>query len=126
MVDAEVRFVSAVGEPSGRPVGWGIAGCGWVVRDFVAPALGEARNARALALLDPSADSLRAVGETLPEARPHTDLATFLHAPGLEAVYIATPNHLHLPLVRVCAEAGKHVLCEKPMAPTLDEAREIV
>jgi predicted dehydrogenase len=44
----------------------------------------------------------------------------------IDAVYVATPPHLHLEDVIACAKAGKHVLCEKPFAPTVSEAREIV
>lgn len=107
-------------------LGWGIAGCGWVARDFVAPAIREARNAAPVALLDPSPAALSAVGESLPEASRHRDLAGFLQAPGLDAVYVATPNHLHRGIVESAAAAGKPVLCEKPLAPTLEEARAMI
>ena len=45
---------------------------------------------------------------------------------GVEAVYVATPNDRHADVVEACARAGKHVLCEKPMATTLDDARRMV
>ena len=50
----------------------------------------------------------------------------FPEAPELEAVYIATPNHLHAPLTLVVARAGKAVMCEKPMATSLAKARAMV
>jgi predicted dehydrogenase len=49
-----------------------------------------------------------------------------LQLPGLDAVYVATPNHLHAPIVEAAARAGKHVLCEKPMATTLGDAHKMV
>ena len=45
---------------------------------------------------------------------------------GVDAVYVATPNHLHRPMVEVLARAGKAVLCEKPMAATLEDAEAMV
>lgn len=54
------------------------------------------------------------------------DLDTFLQTPGLDAVYIATPNHLHRPLTEAAARAGKHVLCEKPMATITADAEAMV
>lgn len=106
-------------------LGWGIAGCGWVARDFVAPAITESGSAAA-ALLDPSEDALAQVGGVLPEARRHQSLESFLAEPGLDAVYVAAPNHLHRELAEAAAAAGKHVLCEKPLAPALADAAAIV
>lgn len=110
----------------GATLGWGIAGCGWVARDFVAPAMGEAANARPVALLDPSPRALSETGEIAPQARRHRELGEFLAEPALEAVYVAAPNHLHRELVEAAASAGKHVLCEKPLAPTIAEAEAMV
>jgi predicted dehydrogenase len=44
---------------------------------------------------------------------------------GIEAVAVVTPNHLHFPVARTFLEAGMHVICDKPMTTTLDEAREL-
>lgn len=109
-----------------RDLHWGIAGCGWVARDYVGPAILAARNARLTALYDPDAASLAACMDGFPGAEPHTDLAAFLATPGLGAVYVAAPNHVHRPLVEAAARAGLPVLCEKPMATSLDDARAMV
>lgn len=99
-------------------IGWGLAGCGWVGRDYVAPAIAVSRNGRLVAALDPDPAARAAV-----PARVSTgDLEEFLAAPGLDAVYVATPNHLHRPLVEAAAAAGKAVLCEKPMATCASDA----
>ncbi len=107
----------------GKRVGWGIIGCGWVARDYVAPAIAASSNGRLLALTDPDAAAMAAIGG---DARRTTALAEFLATPGLQAVYVATPNHLHRPLVEAAAQAGLAVMCEKPMATTLPDARAMV
>lgn len=107
-----------------RPLGWGIMGCGWVARDYVAPALLEASNARLVALCDPDPEVLtRMPGDGV--AR-FTQLEELLAHPEVEAVYVATPNHVHASVTVACAAAGKHVLCEKPMAIHPEEGVRMV
>ena len=108
------------------PVYWGIVGCGWVARDYVAPGIAATSAARLTAVCDPDPTARRRIADDNPEIVRHADLAAFLATPGLEAVYVATPNHLHRPLVEAAARAGKHVLCEKPMATTLADAEAMV
>jgi len=106
------------------PLLWGIAGCGWVARDYVGPAIQASANGRVGALYDPSAPSLaqaRHLG-----APGFSTLAEFLAAPGLGAVYVASPNHTHRGLVEAAAAAGLPVLCEKPMATTMADAEAMV
>ncbi len=91
--------------------GWGVAGMGWIARDFVVPAIGRSANGRLVATHDP------ALG---------TDLAAFLATPGLDGVYVAAPNDVHPELTVAAAAAGKHVLCEKPMATSLGAAEAMV
>ncbi|ACA16748.1 oxidoreductase domain protein [Methylobacterium sp. 4-46] len=104
---------------SARPVGWGIVGYGWVARDFMAPAIARAGH-RLVAVCDLHPES-RAAAERA-GARSHASLDGLLAAPEVEAVYVATPNHLHRGAVEALAGAGKAVLCEKPMAATLADA----
>lgn len=103
-------------------VNWGIIGCGWVARDYVAPGMLAAPNARLLALSDPDQTAMAAITALAPGMASYTNLDEFFQTPGLDAVYIATPNHLHRPLTEAAARAGKHVLCEKPMATTTADA----
>ena len=53
-------------------------------------------------------------------------LAELLAAPGLTSVHVTTPNHLHAPMVRQILAAGKHVVCEKPLAMTAAEGEELL
>ncbi|MEH3118988.1 MAG: Gfo/Idh/MocA family oxidoreductase [Methylorubrum populi] len=103
----------------GASVGWGIVGYGWVARDYMAPAI-RAAGHRLVAVADPGAAS-RAAAE-VEGARAHADLAGLIADPAVEAVYVATPNHLHRGAVEALCAAGKAVLCEKPMAASLADA----
>lgn len=101
---------------------WGIVGFGWVARDYMAPGIAAA-GGHVAAVCDPGAgarEAAQALGATV-----HTDLADFLAQP-LDAIYVATPNHLHRDAVVAAAEAGVPVLCEKPLAATLADAEVMI
>lgn len=104
-------------------VGWGIVGYGWVARDYMEPGI-RAAGHRLVAVCDPNPEC-RAAAE-LAGARSHADLAGLVAEAAVEAVYVATPNHLHRGAVEALAAAGKAVLCEKPMAATLGDAEAMV
>ena len=102
--------------------GWGIAGCGWVARDHALPGL-LAAGGDVVALHDRSPDALARMPVDAPRC---ADLDAFLATPGLDAVYVATPNAAHRPLVEAAAAAGTAVLCEKPLAADLPDAEALV
>ena len=101
---------------------WGIVGFGWVARDYMAPGI-VAADGRVVAICDRDPDA-RAAGATF-GAMAHADLDGLL-GERLDAVYVATPNDAHRGPVERCLAAGVPVLCEKPLAATLDEAAVIV
>ena len=107
-------------------IGWGVIGCGWVARDYVIPALLQTPGARLVAACDSSSAACTRVAAVAPGIFTTPDLPALLAHPEVQAVYIATPNHLHRPLTEAAAAAGKHVLCEKPMATTLADAEAMV
>ncbi len=106
-------------------LGWGIAGCGWVARDYVGPAIQASINGALVACYDPDGSSRHWAKQAF-GAPCHDDLDAFLAAPGLQAVYVAAPNDAHRGLVEAAAAAGLPVLCEKPMATTLADAEAMV
>lgn len=112
--------------PGRDPLGWGLVGCGWVARDYVAPAIVASGNGRLAALCDRDPAALARVGAVAPGAARYGDLAALLADPAVDAVYVATPNSSHAAVVRAAAAAGKAVMCEKPMAPTAAEAEAMV
>jgi len=98
---------------------WGIIGFGWVARDYAAPGI-LAGGGRLVAVADP--DPRARCAAAAAGARAHEAAEALLADPGVQAVYVATPNHLHRAVVEAAAAAGKPVLCEKPMAATLGDA----
>ncbi len=107
-------------------INWGVAGCGWVARDYAIPAIAASGNGRLVALHDPDPAALEAAMAPHAEVARSTSLAAFLATSGLQAVYVAAPNHVHRPLVEAAAAAGHAVLCEKPMALTRADAAAMV
>src|SRR3984893_15831019 len=58
--------------------------------------------------------------------RTEADYRRILQDPAVDAVHICTPNVLHFPMAKEALEAGKHVICEKPLATSIDQARQLV
>jgi 1,5-anhydro-D-fructose reductase (1,5-anhydro-D-mannitol-forming) len=108
------------------PVRWGIVGLGWVAADFVAPAMVKSAGSRLVACLGSSLEKGRVFAEHFDVERVHSDLEALMHDPGVDAVYIALPNALHHAAVLEAARGRKHVLCEKPFAMSVAQAREMV
>jgi predicted dehydrogenase len=105
-----------------KRVGWGILGSGWIGTESIAPAIGWSRNGRlvAVASRDPAVAAAKAK-ETGAE-RAYSPYEALLEDAEVDAVYIGLPNGLHEEWAIRCAEAGKHVLCEKSLALTFDAA----
>jgi 1,5-anhydro-D-fructose reductase (1,5-anhydro-D-mannitol-forming) len=108
------------------PIRWGLVGLGWVASDFVAPAMVQSPSSRLAACLGSSLAKGRAFAERFGVERVHGDLDALMHDPDVDAVYIALPNALHHEAVLAAAREHKPVLCEKPFAMTVAQAREMV
>ena len=111
--------------PSAPPVRFGVVGCGWVARDYGIPGLAAAGEVAHLCDADPQATArAAAVLATPPVASGSLD--DLLADDTIEAVYVATPNHTHAAIVEQCAAAGKAILCEKPLAESIEAAERMV
>ena len=109
-----------------KPVQWGVLGAAKFAKDFMAPAIHAATGAElaALATSDPAkAEGFRAF---CPGLRVHASYDALLADPGIEAVYIPLPNHLHVEWTLKALAAGKHVLTEKPIALRADQIDQII
>jgi phthalate 4,5-cis-dihydrodiol dehydrogenase len=101
----------------------GIVGMGSAARQLI-PAVEKTAEVALAAICDPLPDVREAAARQygVPAV---SDLAQLL-ALDIDAVYVATPTDLHAKHVIAAAQAGKHILCEKPMATTLDEAQAMI
>ena len=105
---------------------WGLVGLGRLAEEHLAGAFAASRNARLVACAGriPNRATEFAARHGLEYSYPSYE--ELVQDPKVDAVYVATPNHLHHPVVLAAAAAGKHVLCEKPMGLTAAEAEEMV
>jgi len=109
-----------------EPLRWGILGTARIAVHRVIPALQRAglHQVVAIASRDPARAAAVARSHDIPRA--HGSYEALLADPDVDAVYNPLPNHLHVPWSIRAAEAGKHVLCEKPIAMNAAEARRLM
>lgn len=108
------------------PLRWAIIGCGDIANKRVAPAMVEDENSELVAFYSRTAERAEDMCDRFGAARAYTDLSALLADDGVDAVYIASPQDRHCAETVAAAQAGKHVLCEKPMAVTLDECQLMI
>jgi predicted dehydrogenase len=92
----------------------------------VIPALKRARNGRLVAIASRTTEKARDAAQRLEIPRAHASYEALLADPDVQAVYIPLPNSMHREWTIRCAEAGKHVLCEKPLSLTAAECQEMI
>jgi predicted dehydrogenase len=108
------------------PVRWGILSTAAIGVRNVIPAMQRSERCRVVAIASRDERRAREVADRLGIPRAYGSYEALLADPEIEAVYNPLPNHLHVPWTVRAAEAGKHVLCEKPIARTANEARELL
>jgi 1,5-anhydro-D-fructose reductase (1,5-anhydro-D-mannitol-forming) len=107
-------------------LGWGIVGLGRVANDHIAPAITALPNSSLVAVASRDATRAAAFAERHGAPVPLDSYPDLLANPAVQAVYIATPNSLHADQVVAAADAGKHVLCDKPLATTVPDAQRAI
>ncbi len=104
----------------------GLIGAGWVTQYHLRAWAALRDRAEIVAIADPSETARAARMREFGIAAGHAGAAEMLAAGGLDAVDIAAPRAFHAELVRLAARHGLAILCQKPLAPTLPEAAELV
>lgn len=105
---------------------WGMIGAGDIVKRRVAPAILASPNCDLIAVSRARADLAESFAAEIGIGGWHSDWRDLVTDAGIDAVYIATPVHLHAEQTIAAAEAGKHVLCEKPMAMNAAECDRMI
>ena len=108
------------------PLNWGILGAARIATSQVIPALQHGARHGILAIASRDAARAAAAAKALAIPRSYGSYEALLADPEVEAIYNPLPNHLHVPWSIKSMEAGKHVLCEKPIAMNAAEARTLL
>lgn len=111
---------------SASHVRWGLIGCGDISRKRVAPALRDSPLCELVAVSRARAELAESFAREFGARRWCSDWQDFLMDYEIDAIYVATPVHLHAEQTIAAAERGKHVLCEKPMALNVAECDQMI
>ena len=111
-----------------KRVGYAVIGLGHISQRAILPAFRHAKRSKLIALVSGDSGKARRLAEQYRARRSYTydALDECLRNPQVEAVYIATPNSMHLEFAVRAAQAGKHVLCEKPLAISVAQCRQMI
>jgi predicted dehydrogenase len=107
-------------------VKWGILSTANIGTQKVIPAMQQGDFCEIIAISSRSMDKAKTAAKELDIPRAYGSYEDLLADPDIEAIYNPLPNHLHVPWSIKALEAGKHVLCEKPIALTSEEAESLV
>ncbi|RRN63702.1 Gfo/Idh/MocA family protein [Caulobacter sp. 602-1] len=115
---------------SGRKLGYAILGLGYYATQIIMPRFAECEHSKLVALVSGTPEKLTKFGEQygIPESHRYS-YETFdriADNPDVDIVYVITPNSLHRVFTERAAKAGKHVMCEKPMATTSADAEAMI
>jgi len=105
-----------------RKVRWGILSTANIGMQKVTPAIQKSAHSEVVAIASRDLVKAEAAAARLGIPRAYGSYEELFADPGIDAIYNPLPNHLHVPMTVAAAQAGKHVLCEKPIARTAAEA----
>ena len=108
-----------------KPVVWGVLSTAKIGRERVLPGMRKSALIDIRAIASRTEARAREVARTLGIPRAYGSYEALLADPEIEAIYNPLPNHLHVELTLAAVAAGKHVLCEKPIALTAEQAQQL-
>ncbi|GGE31098.1 deoxyfructose oxidoreductase [Pullulanibacillus camelliae] len=108
-----------------KKIRWGIIGSAGIAKRSVIPGIQQSETGEVVALASRSLEKAQDTAKELSIPQAYGSYEALLNDPNVDSVYIPLPNHLHKEWTIHAAEAGKHVLCEKPAALNAAEAEEM-
>ena len=108
-----------------KKIKWGVIGTAGIAKSCTIPGMIQAYNCELYAIAGRSIDKAEQFKEKFGFEKAYGSYKELLDAPEVEAVYIALPNTLHYEWAVKAMESGKHVLCEKPLAPCEKQVKEL-
>ena len=108
------------------PLRWALLGCARICRGGLIPGIRASETGLVQSIASRNPETARAWASEFGIPTAHGNYEAAVADPEVDAVYIPLPNELHKPWVLAAADAGKHVLCEKPLALDADEAEAMV
>jgi predicted dehydrogenase len=105
---------------------WGVLGVARIATEKVIPGMQQGAHSAVTAIASRDPARAEAAAARLGLARAHGSYQALVDDPDIDAIYNPLPNHLHVPWSIRAAEAGKHVLCEKPIGLDAKEARALI
>ncbi|WP_215749562.1 MULTISPECIES: Gfo/Idh/MocA family protein [unclassified Gluconobacter] len=116
--------------PPSERVGFAVMGLGRLTLGEILPSFLQCRLAKPVALISGRKEKARSAGHDYGIGEEslftYDEIHKLAERPDIQAVYVVTPNALHAGQVEALASAGKHVLCEKPMANSSEDARRMI
>jgi predicted dehydrogenase len=128
MLQAKQSRRRKVSVAAAKSIGFAVVGLGSIARDAVLPAFAHSKHAALVAVVSGDKRKANRFAKNFhaSHAYSYEEFHRCLNDPSVDAVYIATPPGEHEKYVVAAARAGKHVLCEKPLAATVRQARNMV
>lgn len=116
------------GKDDKRKVRYAVVGLGWIAQEVILPAFKHVKNSELVALVtsDPTKDAELRKKYEIAETLSYDHYDELLRNGSINAVYITLPNNMHRDYAVRAAQAGVHVLCEKPMADTVAECQQMI
>ncbi|MEP3331576.1 Gfo/Idh/MocA family oxidoreductase [Sedimentitalea sp.] len=109
-----------------EPMRWGILGASNFASKHMGPAIHAARGAKLAGLATSNPDKAAGFLEFCPDLQVFDSYDALLTDPAIDTIYVPLPNHLHVEWSLKALDAGKHVLCEKPMTMQADEFDQLI